>query len=67
MTAQMGHLSKKNLKQYLAAHGLTSIQAPTVTGEVPNRSKKSVANRAKPKGQSLKSRRVRKQFSGQRN
>ena len=64
MPATMGHLSKKNLKQYLASKNAPAVKVAKVNGETPNRSKKSVANRAKPKVSSLKARRVRKQFTG---
>jgi len=63
----MGHLSKKNLKQYLASKAAPAVKVAKVSGETPNRTKKSIANRATPKNSSLKARRVRKQFSGQRN
>lgn len=67
MTPQNGHLSKKNLKQFLASKGAPAVKVAKVNGETPNRSKKSIANRATPKASSLKARRVRKQLSGQRN
>lgn len=66
MPATMGHLSKKNLKQYLASKNAPAIKVAKVDGNAPNRTKKSVKNRATPKASSLKARRVRKQLSGVR-
>jgi len=61
MPAKMGHLSKKNLKQYLASEKGAALKtaAPKKAGETANRSKKKLAARAKVKTGVLKRRRVR--------